>query len=68
MNDMIVLAESVRRQCIEAALRAYEDAGISGLCAEGRWEIAIQAMRCLDLDAVLRATDDPESRPNEQFE
>jgi len=46
---------------VEAALRAHEEAGISGLCAEGRWELAIQAMRCLDLDAVLRATAEPEN-------
>lgn len=42
-------AEGVRRVLIEAALRAYEDAGLSGLCAEGRWEAAVGAMRELDL-------------------
>lgn len=47
-------AEAVRRACIEAALAAWEDAGISGLCAEGRWEIAIQAMRELEVETVLR--------------
>lgn len=30
-------------------LEAYEDAGVRGLCAEGRWEVAIDAMRRLDL-------------------
>ena len=59
MQDVTEIAETVRDQCIEAALRAYEDAGISGLCAEGRWELAIQAMRCLDLDAALHATTEP---------
>lgn len=38
-------AERMRRACIEAALQAWEDAGISGLCAEGRFEAAIDAMR-----------------------
>ncbi|WP_043769700.1 hypothetical protein [Algiphilus aromaticivorans] len=47
-------AEAVRRACIDAALAAWEDAGISGLCAEGRWEIAIQAMRELEVETVLR--------------
>src|SRR5512139_712746 len=42
------LAEAVRKACLEAALHAYEDAGISGLCQEGRWEIAVQAIRELD--------------------
>jgi hypothetical protein len=46
------LAERVRQACIEAALQAYEDGGISGLCADGRWELAIQAMRGLDLGAL----------------
>jgi len=56
MDDMIAVAESVRKGCIEAALQAYEDAGISGLCAEGRWEFAVQAMRCLDLSDVIHTT------------
>lgn len=51
-------AEAVRRACINAALAAWEDAGISGLCAEGRWEMAIQAMRQLDLAPALRAGQD----------
>ena len=53
MHDLNALADSVRDHCIDAALKAYEDAGISGLCAEGRWEIAVQAMRCLDLRTVI---------------
>jgi hypothetical protein len=48
----------VRVHCIDAALKAYEDAGISGLCAEGRWELAIQAMRCLDLNSVINQLPD----------
>ena len=35
MPEAIDVAEAVRDHCVEAALRAYEDAGISGLCAEG---------------------------------
>ncbi len=49
MNDPLALAEQVRKACIEAALAAYEDAGISGLCAEGRWEAAVGALQSLDL-------------------
>jgi hypothetical protein len=54
MTDIIKIAEMVRSACLEAALEAYEDAGISGLCAEGRWEYAVQAISTLDLEAVLR--------------
>ena len=60
MQDVTEIAEIIRAQCIEAALRAYEDAGIRGLYAEGRWELAIQAMRCLDLDGALQATTEAE--------
>jgi hypothetical protein len=47
-------ARVVREACVRAALDAYEQAGVSGLCAEGRWELAVDAMRSLDLDAVVQ--------------
>jgi hypothetical protein len=49
MTDPLVLAEDVRQACIASALAAYEDAGVLGLCAEGRWEAAVSAMQSLDL-------------------
>lgn len=52
------LAETVRDACGKAAQEAYENAGISGLCEEGRWECAISAIRALDLDAVINALRD----------
>ena len=48
-----VLAEAVRTACHDAARLAYEDAGIRGLCAEGRWEAALDAIRGLDLSKLL---------------
>ena len=51
MGDSRDRAEAVRGALIEAALTAYEDAGLSGLCAEGRWEAAVAAMRSLDVAA-----------------
>jgi hypothetical protein len=56
MHDAIAIADLVRKSCIEAPIRAYEDAGISGLCAEGRWELAIQAMRGLDTGSIVSST------------
>jgi glutamate formiminotransferase/formiminotetrahydrofolate cyclodeaminase len=41
---------SLRRALIAAATDAYEDAGLSGLCVEGRWEAAIDAMRRVELE------------------
>lgn len=59
MSEFIIsdpqLAGAVREACIAAALAGYEEAGVSGLCHEGRWECAISAMRMVDLDAVLAA-------------
>jgi hypothetical protein len=47
------LVETVRAACVEAAVTAYEDAGIRGLCAEGRWEAALAAIRHVNLSDVL---------------
>ena len=40
----------LRRTLIAAATSAYEDAGFSGLCAEGRWEAAVDAMRSVEVE------------------
>jgi hypothetical protein len=47
------LAEKVRTALLSAALRAYEEAAMQGLCAEGGWEVAVGAMRALDLSPVV---------------
>jgi hypothetical protein len=47
------LAEAIRQACLQAALAGYEDASISGLCHEGAWECAIDAIRSLDINALL---------------
>lgn len=52
METMREVTEAVRMACIEAALAAYEEGGVLGLCAEGRWEYAISAMRQVDLTTV----------------
>ena len=51
--DLERVAAAVRDACLEAALRAYEDAGIQGLCAEGRWEAAVGAMQSIDASSLL---------------
>ena len=66
--EMRRIAEAVRRACAEAAEEAYEDAGIRGLCAEGRWEMVLEAIRRVDVDGVIRGlaeggrSDSPSSR------
>lgn len=49
------MAERIRNALIDAAVQAYEDAGIQGLCAEGRWEAAVGALRSVDLMPLLQS-------------
>ncbi len=53
--EAIRLAEAVREACLRAALDAFEDASISGLCCTGAWECAVGAVRTLDLEPSVRA-------------
>ncbi len=53
------LAKRIRDACLEAVIQEYEDAGIQGLCAEGRWEAAVGALRTLDLAPLLREFQHP---------
>jgi hypothetical protein len=48
------LAKRIRDACLTAVLEAYEDAGVQGLCAEGRWQAAVDALRTHDLAPLLR--------------
>lgn len=54
-SDAFVLADAVRAACVDTAVLAYEDAAIRGLCHEGRWEQAIDAIRRLDLRTLTSA-------------
>lgn len=47
------LATAVRDACVQAALAAYEDAAMSGLCHEGAWECAVATIRSLDVERLL---------------
>ncbi len=62
MTDPRDIAEAVRRACVDAALEAYEDAQIRGLCREGAWEVAIEAVRSLDVAAVIAAAESANKR------
>jgi formiminotetrahydrofolate cyclodeaminase len=58
------LAEAVRQACIDAAASAYEDASLSGLCHEGAWEVAVGAIRSVDLSALAASPAGDRPRPN----
>ena len=55
-----VLADAIRSACIKEALLAYDDAGIRGLCHEGRWECALDAIGHLDLRGLTGLVDERE--------
>jgi len=61
VGEVAAVAEAVRRRLLAAALAAWEDAGLAGLCAEGRWECAVSALRDIDLADLgdLAAGGDP---------
>ena len=50
------LAITIRAACVKAALEGYEQAAMDGLCHEGAFEAAIDAIRSLDIDAILRGS------------
>ncbi len=46
-------AELVREECTKEFIRAYEEAGIKGLCEDGRIEYAVDSVRSLNLRKIL---------------
>jgi len=55
MEETLQLAaEAVRAACLRAAMEGYERAGFSGLCEEGRWEMAMDSIQSLDVNAIVR--------------
>ncbi|MBI1299478.1 acetyltransferase [bacterium] len=60
------VAEEVHRACVETTFTAYETARMDGLCHEGAWEIAVNALRQLDLGAILHKTSDTARKINQK--
>jgi hypothetical protein len=62
MNRDMDLIERVRTALLQAATHAYEDACIRGLCSEGAFEVAIGAMRQLELGPLLGTGEEDPAR------
>jgi len=62
------VAEATRAACLEAMMKAYEEGGLSGLCAEGRWELAVDAVKSLNLTEALAAVRGAAQRASAGFE
>ncbi len=62
------IAEAVQSACLEAAVEAWEQGGMSGLCLEGRWDLALDRLRSLEVESVIQGINhQPKSRePAEQ--
>ena len=48
-----IVAEAVIKECRASLVAAYEFAGTSGLCAEGRWEMALDSLRSINLSKII---------------
>jgi len=46
------MATAVGDTCFSAAVMAYENARMDGLCHEGAWECALEAMRSVILNQL----------------
>ena len=53
-EEVAQLAEAIRQMCIQTALTAHENARIDGLCHEGAWECAIDALRTVELATLVQ--------------
>jgi hypothetical protein len=53
-QDLGRIAEMVREACFQAAHQGYERAAANGLCDEGALEVALDAIRSLDIEKLLR--------------
>lgn len=51
------LAKLVQQSCIQAAKEGFQDALISGLCADGAMEAAISQIQMLNLETIISKTD-----------
>ena len=47
------IAALIEDACYQAGVTAYENARMDGLCHEGAWECAVEAMRSLDFQALV---------------
>lgn len=49
------LVEAVRDYCLQELAASWEQAGISGLCGDGRWEVALGRVGSLSSAEILAA-------------
>lgn len=58
----LAVADAVRAACLQAAIDGYEQAGFGGMCEEGRWEMVVDAIRTMDLQAIVKKALAPDAQ------
>ncbi len=57
----LIFAQRIKTACLTAAREGFEDAQLSGLCAEGCIEAALSAIQMVDTEALLAGLQDSDS-------
>jgi hypothetical protein len=57
------IALAVRDACFQVATSRYEDASMSGLCHEGALEVALDAIRSLNVIPIVASVTSGQSQP-----
>jgi len=57
-QKQIRIAEATKAACLKAAIEAYTDAKMRGVCQEGAWDLAVDSIKTLDLEQVLESLPD----------
>lgn len=52
-QTQLQIAQKVKEACIQAAKEGFQDASMSGLCAEGAMEAAISAMQRINIEKII---------------
>jgi hypothetical protein len=52
-KELLLIAEKIKAECLNAALEEYATALGDGLCCEGAWECAVEAIRNLNITKII---------------
>ncbi len=54
IEDAVILSNKIKEACLNEMETAYEDALTNGLCKEGAWEVAVNAVQQLDVKEICK--------------
>lgn len=53
-KELLELAQAVKEACVKAAGEGFEEAGIAGMCREGAIEYALDNIRSIKIDNIIK--------------